>query len=74
MTERFVPEYGETVPTEDYEGLPDNAAVLVRITPALGYVPGNVAIVCAKIARWMDTLSVEARALAVSRSPMRTSH
>jgi hypothetical protein len=49
-----------------YAHLADNAAVLVRIDLSEGYVDGNVAIVCAKAARVMDTVSASDRKLAVT--------
>ena len=51
---------------DDLAGLPDNAAVLIRIDPALGFTKDNVAIVSAAGARLLIGKSVEERRLAVT--------
>jgi hypothetical protein len=54
------------IDADDLTNAPDNAPVLVRIDPAVGYVKGNTHIVSAKAARWLDGKSVAERQLALS--------
>ena len=49
-----------------YADSPDTCPVMVRLDLDQWYVGGNVAIVSAKAARWMGTMSTPERRLAVA--------
>jgi hypothetical protein len=48
-----------------YLGPDDNSPAMVVIDPPKGYVPGNIAIVSRKTCKYLESLSVEERRLAV---------